>query len=298
MQINRMFEIIYILLDKKTVTAGELAQRFEVSTRTIYRDIETLSAAGIPVYMSKGKGGGISILGDFVLNKTVLTEEEKSDVLSSLYALEAVSFHESDSALQKLSSLFGGGNADWIEVDFSSWYNAKEESEIFYQVKSAILSHHTLRFTYASGKKERTIREVEPLKICFKGMARYLYGFCTLRGDYRFFKLTRMKDCEITEEKFQRKVTEPVFQKNIILEEKIVELKLKLSKEMAYRVYDEFESYEKQEDGSFLVKVRYPLNDWLFPYIMSFGSNCQVLEPFEIRNKVKKELEKTLKCYL
>ena len=72
-QINRLFEIVYILLEKQTVTAAELSQRFEVSSRTIYRDVETLSQAGIPIYMSKGKGGGISLLPDFILNKAVLT---------------------------------------------------------------------------------------------------------------------------------------------------------------------------------------------------------------------------------
>lgn len=87
MQINRLFEIVYILLDKKRVTSRELAERFEVSSRTIYRDIETLSAAGIPVYMSKGKGGGISLLPDFVLNKAVITDEEKEEILSSLKAV-------------------------------------------------------------------------------------------------------------------------------------------------------------------------------------------------------------------
>lgn len=135
-----MFEIIYILLDKKIVTARELAQRFEVSQRTIYRDIETLSSAGIPIYMIKGKGGGISILEAFVLNKAVLTEEEKLDVLSSLQAVGAIKFNETTSALQKLASFFGENNSDWIEIDFSSWYNSEKEAKMFNDIKFAILS--------------------------------------------------------------------------------------------------------------------------------------------------------------
>ena len=119
MQINRLFEVVYILLDKKTVTAKELAERFEVSSRTIYRDIETLSSAGIPVYMSKGKGGGISLLPDFVLNKAVLTDEEKEDILSSLKAVKAVNLSKTDTALKKLSSLFGESNTDWIGNEVS-----------------------------------------------------------------------------------------------------------------------------------------------------------------------------------
>lgn len=298
MQINRMFEIIYILIDKKTVTARELAERFEVSTRTIYRDVETLSSAGIPVFMSKGKGGGISILDDFVLNKAVLTEEEKTDVLSSMKAVGAINFNKTDSALNKLSSLFGEKNSDWIEVDFSSWYNSEKESETFNDIKSAILSKKVINFTYSSGKGERTSREVEPLKLCFKGMSRYLYAYCTLRQDFRFFKLSRIKDLVITEKYFDRIVTSPVFKTDNMFKEQYITLKLKLSPNMAFRIYDEFDDYTREPDGSFIIHTNYPVGEWLFSYIASFGSNCEVLEPLEIRNKIKEEFQKTLKNYL
>lgn len=173
MQVNRLFEIIYILLDKKVVTAKELAERFEVSQRTIYRDIETLSTAGIPVYMSKGKGGGISILPEFVLNKAVLTEEEKLEILSSIKAVNAVSFDDSDieKVLKKLNNILGENDTDWIEVDFSNWGNAEREKEIFNILKSAILSKRIVNFDYMSGKGENIKREVYPLKLYFKGQS-------------------------------------------------------------------------------------------------------------------------------
>lgn len=299
MQINRMFEIIYILLDKKTVTARELSEHFEVSQRTIYRDIETLSSAGIPVYMSKGKGGGISILNDFVLNKAVLTEEEKSDILCSLQAVGAINFKGATSALQKLSSLFGDNNSEWIEVDFSSWYNCEKQSEIFNTIKSSILSKTTITFTYSSGRGEDTIREVEPLRLCFKGMARYLYAYCTLRQDYRFFKLSRINDIVVTDKHFDRILTESAFKdEEDVFCEKSIALKLRLLPAMAYRVYDEFDNFIKQDDGSFIVQTNYPAGEWVFPYISSFGSHCEVLEPLDVRNYIKEELEKTLINYL
>ena len=298
MQINRLFEIIYILLDKKIVTARELAERFEVSKRTIYRDIETLSVAGIPIYMSRGKGGGISILDDFVLNKAILTEVEKSDILSSLKAVGAINFNETDSALKKLGSLFGENNSDWIEVDFSSWYNSDKESLIFNNIKSAILSKKIISFTYSSGKGNKTTREVEPLKLCFKGMSRYLYAYCTLRQDLRFFKLSRIKNCIITDKHFDRKVTGPIFKTDNLFTEKYIPLKLKLSPNMAYRVYDEFDNYIQESDGSFIVQTIYPEGDWIFPFIASYGSNCEVLEPLEIRDYIKDEINKMLKNYL
>ena len=165
MQINRLFEIVYILLEKKLTTAKKLSEHFEVSRRTIYRDVDVLVSAGIPIYMTKGKGGGISILPDFVLNKTTLSQNEKTDILSSLQAIDAISPYKTNAAINKLSSLFGGVNSDWIEVDFSSWKNADEEKKLFLDVKSSIVNKQKVSFSYSNGKGENTERTVEPLKL-------------------------------------------------------------------------------------------------------------------------------------
>jgi predicted DNA-binding transcriptional regulator YafY len=298
MQINRLFEILYILLDKKTVTSKSLAEHFEVSQRTIYRDIETLSSAGIPVYMSKGKGGGISLLPDFILNKAVITDEEKEDILSSLKAVNAVNPSKTDTALKKLSSMFGESNTDWIEVDFSSWANPQNETETFNTIKAAILSKMVVSFSYASAKGQWTSREVEPLKLCFKSGAWYLYGYCKSRCDFRFFKLKRIKKLCVSEQRFQRKSPKQIFSEKKAFQEEFVKLKLKLSAEAAYRVYDELDNYEQQEDGSFIAEINYPKGKWIFYYIASFGSECEVLEPEDVRKDVKKELQRILKQYL
>ena len=298
MQINRLFGIVYILLDKKSVTSKELAERFEVSSRTIYRDIETLSSAGIPIYMRKGKGGGISLLPDFVLNKAVITDEEKEDILSSLKAVNAVNLGKTDAALKKLSTLFGESNTDWIEVDFSSWANAQNETETFNTIKSAILGKRVISFSYASAKGQQTARETEPLKLCFKSGAWYLYGYCKSRCDFRFFKLRRIRELCVSEQNFERKSPNQIFSYENVFQEEYVKLKLKLSAEVAYRVYDEYDSYEQQEDGSFIAEINYPKGEWIFYYITTFGSHCEVLEPESVRNDVKAELQNTLKHYL
>lgn len=297
MQINRLFEIIYILIDKKRVTSKELAEHFEVSTRTIYRDIDALSLAGIPIYMSKGRGGGISILDDYVLNKTVLTSEEKNEILSSLKALKSLSSSNSESAVNKLSSLFGNSNPDWIEIDFSSWYNSEKEQSIFEQLKSAIISRKVISFDYASAKGELTKRTVEPVKLCFKGMSKYLYAFCLLRNDYRFFKLSRIKNLETSDEKFFRDDIPKVFDQKVDFYDEFIRLKLRISPTMTFRVYDEFDEFEIDEDGNFIVEIDYPKGEWIFYYISSFGSSCEVLEPLDIRESYKAELIKTLKNY-
>jgi len=297
MQINRLFEIVYILLSKKNVTAKEFADRFEVSTRTIYRDIETLSTAGIPIYMSKGKGGGISLLPDFVLNKVVLTEDEKANIISSLKAVNSVNLSETDSALEKLSSLFGAENTDWIEVDFTSWVNAEDEKNVFNTIKSSILSKKIISFLYASGKGENTRRSVEPLKLCFKGQAWYLYGYCKIRSDYRFFKLRRIKELCVLNESFIRRSTAQIFTSKNVLDDEYITLKLKISAKMAFRVYDEFNNFEQLDDGSFIAEIIFPKGDWIFSYITSFGEHCEVLAPEDIRLYIKSKLQKILGNY-
>lgn len=297
MQLNRLFEIIYVLLDRKSVTAKELAERFEVSTRTIYRDIEALSVASIPVYMRKGKGGGISLLPGFVLNKTVLTDQEKEDILSSLRALKAVDLNGPNTALNKLSSLFGESNSDWIEVDFSTWAKAEEETQIFNTLKSAILTGKVVWFVYANGKGQQSKRDAEPLKLCFKSGAWYLYAYCRLKCDFRFFKLKRIKELRVLAQNFERPIPARIFSENHALQRESVTLKVRLSSKVAYRVYDEFDCYHQQTDGSFIAEMAFPKDEWIYHYLATFGSDCEVLEPKEIRDEFKKYLKNALKNY-
>lgn len=300
MQINRLFEMIYILLDEKKVTAKELANRFEISTRTVYRDIETLSSAGVPIYMSKGRGGGISLLPSYTLDKTVFTKEEKSDVLLALKAMSSVGANESDSALKKLSTLFGKANTNWLEVELSTWSHSPNESENFDELKNAVISKNIVCFEYSNTKGESIYRKVEPLKLCFKGTSWYLYGFCKTRNDYRFFKLNRMRLLTVLDEVFKRPIPPQVLPQNYWEEQgATIKLKLKISPAMAFRVYDEFPSFEKNDDGSFIVTKEMPQkNDWLYSYLFSFGEHCEVLEPVEVRSSMKEKLKQCYGKYL
>lgn len=299
MQINRLFEIVYILLEKEKVTAKELAERFEVSTRTVYRDIEALSCAGIPVYMSKGKGGGVSLLPGFTLNKAIITEGEKAEILSALKAVDAVKPEGETAASRKLGSLFGESGYDWIEVDFGAWSDNHSEEMLFHNIKKAIIEKKVIRFSYANSKGRTSKREVEPLKLCFKGEAWYLYAWCRKHEEERFFKLKRIRKLMLTEEVFRRTCREAVLKKepeNYWTDS--IQLKLKIAKEAAFRVYEEFEDYKELEDGSFLVEISFPGGEWLFYYLLGFGRAVEVLEPVEVREQLKGELEKMLEKYL
>lgn len=286
-----------MLLDRHVVNAAELARHFEVSTRTIYRDIECLSESGIPVYMSQGKGGGISLLPDFILNKAVITEEEKSDILVSLKTVNAVNLSRTDSALSKLSSMLGEARTDWIEVDFSSWCGGNKEVEVFNEVKNAVLTYKLLSLSYASARGEQVTRIVEPLKLCFKSGAWYLYAYCRLRDDYRFFKLCRIKNLVTIEEHFKRNVPAKIFSEDYQYDTNLITLKLRFSPKAAYRVYEEFDEYQEQEDGSFIVTAEYPNGSWIMPYLCTYGCDCEVLEPESVRQMMVNELKNTLIKY-
>ena len=293
MQISRLFRIVYILLEKKCVTAEEFAAYFEVSTRTVYRDVETLSACGIPIYMQKGKGGGIFLLPDFVLNKTVLTQSEKDDIISSMQAMTHLTPGAATTALQKLGSMFGEQNTAWLEIDFSDWKNHGTEMQLFENLKTAVIHKKVVTFTYASNRQESLRRRVEPLKLCFKAQAWYLYAYCTLRQDYRFFKLKRISDLTIGDETFKRESPEMVLTQNdTYYEQNPVTLQLLIAPEMAYRVYDEFDEYCTDENGFFKCELTMPEGDWLFSYLASYGDKCRILEPSDIRKKLLKKLRK------
>lgn len=295
---NRLFEIVYILLQKKKVTAKELADRFEVSTRTIYRDIETLSMANIPIYASKGKDGGIGILDEYVLNRTILSEEEQNQILFALQSIKKVVGQEEEAVLSKLSTLFNKKVEDWIKIDFSNWGRDSEKEDRFNKIKTAILNRKQIEFVYYNSNGEESRRIVEPLKIWFKDKSWYLVSYCTQKEDYRIFKISRIKEVKILDKNFERELPEEKKEEKFNLN--TISLELEISKEMAYRVYDEFESEEisKNQNGDFIVKVEYPEGEWVHGFILSFGEYVKVLSPDKVRKVVKTKLEKTIKNYL
>ncbi|REK76422.1 helix-turn-helix transcriptional regulator [Paenibacillus paeoniae] len=293
MQINRLFEIIYILLNKKTITAKELAEKFEVSIRTIYRDIDTLSAAGIPLYTSQGKGGGISMLDDYVLDKSLLSENEQNEILYALQSLTVTQVPVDDNVLDKLSKLFKKSRTSWIEVDFSPWGSDKNRANQFIVIRHAILNREVIEFEYFNSNGEKRIRRVEPAKLVFKVNAWYIQGFCLTKNTLRTFKISRMSNLTIYPETFTER---PLDQSCKVEQEqeaqKWIDVTLKISNRGAYRVYDEFNEkcIIENENGSFTVTTSLPENKWLIRYLLSFGADLEVVAPPHIRDMLKSEL--------
>jgi len=300
MQTSRLFEIIYLLLNKERVTAKELAERFGVSTRTIYRDIDTIGLAGIPVYTEKGKGGGISLLPDFVLSKSVFNEQEQNEILSMLHGLSQIRSADSERVLQKLSAVFNKTAANWLEVDFSDW---SYESEDFWGgFKTAILSRRVAEFDYFSTYSEKTHRRIEPIQLWFKSKAWYLKAYDLDKQGIRLFKLSRMRNLVVTDEIFNERdiLIDETATPPSATQKPYVTLRLRIKSEMAYRVLDEFADNVEEHcaDGSYIITVCWPEDNWVYGTILSFGEYIEVLEPPHVREIIRTMAKKISEQYL
>lgn len=285
MQSSRLFEIIYLLLDKKNITARELAEHFEVSKRTILRDVDTLSAAGVPIVTAQGKGGGISLMEGYVLNKAALTEDEQNQILLGLQSLGAAQFGEADGILAKLGALFQKQDTSWIEVDFTRWGQGSSDNLRFELLKRAILGRTAIAFEYVSSYGETSDRVVYPLKLVFKSRAWYLQGFCADRQDYRTFRLSRMLRLRDTGEHFSADMhAAPPIENADAPPLSTVALELRFPVHVAYRVYDEFDegSIHKEDNGFLRVFANLPDDNWLHGFLLSFGGDVEILAPAEI----------------
>ena len=298
MKDNRLFRILYYILEKGRVTANELADKFEVSVRTIYRDIDSISSAGIPIYALQGKGGGIEIAEDFVLNKSLLSENEKQQIMSALQGVDNTTIQHENELLTKLSALFKMKNTSWIEVDFNNWQNNKLYEKAFNDIKSAILSKNIISFTYFSSNEKETSRSVKPVRLIFKSQDWYLYALCLLRNDFRYFKLSRIKNLEIHEEKFEDSFDDVILKKEIPNNHK-VRIKVKFNRKVAFRVYDELNGeITEDDDGNLYTEIEIPNDYNLYNYIFSFGDGAEVLEPKDIRMQIKEMINKMAEKYI
>ena len=291
MKESRLFRILYYILENGRTSAPVLAKQFEVSVWTIYRDIDVISSAGIPIYVTPGRNGGVQIHKNYILNRAMLTDKEKQEILSALQSTSLVNALPGNATLTKLSALFQQPSDNWFEVDFSRWGIKSQDDTSFSLLKKAILSHHAVKIVYVNTNGQKTERTVYPLKMVFKARQWYLKAFCVNKNDFRLFKMSRMLKLHLLSETFV-----PMEYPNPIddLQKTYPKTVLLFPKEMAYRVYDEFEATEIKEieNGSLLVSVEMPQDNWLIGYLLSFGSTVEILEPSWLRKALAIEAEK------
>lgn len=330
--LNRRLGIIYTLIRKKTVTARELAEQYEVSERTIYRDMEALSMSGVPIYAKKGKNGGICLMDGFVLDKLLVTEGEQQQILAALQSLGAVGAVEEQTALRKLGDFFKVEPKNWVEIDYSDWSGRRRE--MFEQIRQAILDDRVMTFDYYGQKGDKMLRTVEPLQLVFKEYTWYLRAFCRDRQALRLFKVLRMKRVQILEERFvprpveeqsasgaetvyelpsgaelaeavcelsstTGKTAEDALMTDAASDDRVITVTARIDASEAYRVYDRFEEEELTvlPDGSFLVRITCPLDDWVYGLFFTFGPAAEILEPAEVREEAGRRLRKMCEKY-
>lgn len=294
MKTDRLFQILYLLLEKKKISAPELAEKLEVSPRTIYRDIDTLSACGIPVYTLPGKNGGISLLPGYKFDKSFLSDREQDEILFALQSFQATN-QNMNPLLAKLGTSFQKSNHNWIEVDFSRWGYHKSDSETFNFIKQGILEKQILDIEYCNSNGVHTWRQIKPLRLIFKSRNWYLQAYCLKADDFRVFKLNRIRTLTLTEEHFTDTFDSlPSLDTPCSETPELLRLKLRIPPANAFRAYDEFsaEDIESQPDGSIIINAILPHSDWIYHYILGFGTGIEILEPLSIKQNLLEYLKK------
>ncbi len=290
MKIDRLIGILSVLLQEEKTTAPELAERFEVSRRTINRDIEDLCKAGIPIRTVQGTGGGISIMDGYRMDRTVLTSKDMQMILAGLRSLDSVSkdryYEQLMEKIKAGSSRFVSGQ-DSILIDLTAWHKDSLLPK-FGILQNAIENRHQVTFRYyaPSGESNRT---AEPYFLVFRWSDWYLWGRCLDRQDFRLFKISRMDELEETDIVYElREVPMPDLSDKTIFPGQI-RVKALFAPEMKWRLMEEFGPHclTEQSDGRLLFAAEHSDMENLITWLMTFGDKAEILEPAEARDKMK-----------
>ena len=282
MKMERLIGILSILLQRDKVTAPELAEQFEVSRRTIQRDIESLCQAGIPIATAQGTGGGISILEGYRVDRTVLTTPEMQAILAGLQSLDSVSGTRRYAQLMEKLSAGSGGRDSHILIDLSSWYKTSLSPKIE-AIHSAIRQHQTIRFTYFS-PRETALRTIEPYDLVFQWSSWYVWGWCQTRQDFRLFKLNRMTDLVPGEPFTPRPAPPPDLSAERIFPAKY-QVTVLFDPACRWRLVEEYgpDSFTIQPNGKLRFTWGFPDADSVLSWVLTFGEGAELLEPAELR---------------
>ncbi len=297
MKLDRLIGIITTLQQKGRVTAPYLAEKFEVSRRTINRDIEAICRAGIPIAAQQGRNGGISIMEGFSFDTTVFTEEEMQAILAGLKSLDSVS---DSPKLRLLTDKIGGviPVSENMIIDLASFYK-DDLSEKISLLKKAISEHKQVKFRYCYSKGEKD-KLIEPALIVFKWTSWYIFGYSQERSDFRMYKLNRLWDLEITDKSFVPKEIPEAkmnFDSHITNE---ITVKAIFDKSEKYRLIEEYGPYcfKMSEDGNLYTEIGFCSPENAMPWYLSFGSRVRILSPEDFRTAYIGELEKAVKRHL
>ena len=301
MKIDRLVSIIMVLLDKKRIGAQELADMFEVSPRTIYRDIDAINIAGIPIRSISGVGGGFEIMPEYKIDKKVFSTADLSAILMGLSSLaNMVRGDELVNTLAKVKSFIPAEKVKDIEIktnqiciDLSPWMGNQNIQPYLETIKTALQDCKLLSFEYTAHHGNKTVRTVEPYQLVLKSSHWYFYGYCYTRNDYRLFRLSRMSDLKIKQEVFiPRDYQRPVLDFEEILVAMQTEVKIRIHKSILDRVleYCTFDHFTPDGDEHYFVSFPFIENEYYYDILLGFGDKCECVEPLHIRKEMKRRI--------
>ncbi|MCC3371613.1 YafY family protein [Cohnella sp. REN36] len=300
MKLERLLSITYALLNQEVVSAAELAEKYGVSPRTIYRDIEAIGAAGIPVVSYQGVKGGFGIMKEYKLDRSLLGSDDLGSLVTFLRSAATVfKDRRSEETLQRLCSVLPHGWQQRLSLDLGSW---RMNNELLHILREAIASSSVVHFRYVNGNNEIKDRAVEPVHLQFKYYAWYLQGYCRARRDYRVFKLSRITDLSRTEETFVRRESPPVMNVGEGLRRKreMTGAVIRISAGAAADALDCFYAEERMfdETGTLRIRIVNPTEvEWLVSMVLSFGGDADVEEPAWLREEIRDKIEKLRKRF-
>lgn len=300
MKLERMIGILSILLQQEKVTAPYLAEKFEVSRRTINRDIEALCMAGIPLVTEPGKNGGVSIMEGYKIDRTLLSASDMQAILAGLRSLDSVS--GTNRYLQLMEKLSVGASNllsgdTHILIDLTAWQKDSLPPKIEL-LHGAILSAHKVSFTYFA-PKGNSVRSIEPYNLLFYWSSWYVWGWCRKREDYRLFKLSRMVDIQITEPFEKRIAPLPDLSSERVFPP-VYKVTARIDPDYKWRLVEEYgpDSFTVQPDGMLLFSAGFTDRMSIVGWIVSFGEGAELLEPAEFRQDIRTFAEKIREKYL
>ena len=300
MKIDRLIGILSILLQKDTISAPYLAEKFEVSRRTINRDIEDLCKAGIPIVTRQGVNGGISIMENYKIDRTLLTNSDMQDIFAGLRSLDSVSgTNRYQCLMEKFSAnKYEKSSDNHIMIDLSGW-DRSAVSEKIELLKSAIEKRMKVIFKYFSPAGESE-RKAEPYQIIFQWSNWYLWAFCDSRQDYRMFKLTRITELKCTDETFEKRDSPEFTRQDRWNTLDGVKAVIKFDKLAKWRVMDDFgaDQLRYDENGDILLSHVWVNKDSFFYHILSYADKAEIIEPKEYRNEFLMFAKKIVNKYM
>ena len=311
MKINRIITIIMILLQKDRISAKVLSEKLDVSLRTIYRDIQVIERAGIPIITYAGSQGGISILKDYKISKGLFTKDDVTVLLKGLNLLSSPILSDNEKSLtqEKIKSFLSqqelndlGNELNQLAVDLSPWFlkqNNNNNNKIAI-IKVALSQQLLLSFDYVKIKHDTISRLIEPYQLLFKEKEWYLQGYCLNRNDFRLFKLLKMSNVHKTDINFTKRSNPDMvslFKRD--MKKKVFKIKLLIDSSILERILDYCDEKDINpfDDNKYLVDFDFIEDDYSYGILMSFGHQCLCLEPEHVRHKLIQRTEKLRRLY-